>query len=164
MKLFSLIVAGVFCLMGSSFAGEVTPQQIVDKVAAASKELAAKGEPALAEFKKKDGKWSWENTYVQVYHCDKRRIVGHPVAKTLKLDIATVMDVRGNPVSLQICDAAKKPGGAWVEYWWETKDSDEPQRKVTFAYQVPGKPYQVSAGIYSKTQSLKELESFKIKD
>jgi signal transduction histidine kinase len=51
----------------------------------------------------------------------------------------------------ELCAAAKNPNGGWVEYWWPKPGETEPSRKITFIVQVPGQPYQVTAGLYDET-------------
>ena len=70
---------------------------------------------------------------------------------------AAVEDKKGNHITKIICEAAKNPNGAWVEYWWPKPGETEASRKITFAIQVPGFPYQVSSGIYDEAMSLEQL-------
>ena len=51
----------------------------------------------------------------------------------------------------------KDPNGVWVEYWWEKLGEEKPARKISFMVQVPGQPFQVTAGIYDDSTSVEEL-------
>ncbi|MCP4114286.1 MAG: calcium:proton antiporter [Desulfobacteraceae bacterium] len=139
----------------------VSPDEIVAKVKAAAAFLSKAGESGLKEFNDPKGKWAWKDTYVQVYNCEADIIAAHPNNKIIGLQLSTVTDVKGNYVSLDLCDAAEQKAGGWVEYWWPKVGSKTPERKITFTMQAPGVPYQVSAGIYSSIHSLDELNKKK---
>ncbi|MFW5640445.1 MAG: cache domain-containing protein [Thermodesulfobacteriota bacterium] len=67
-------------------------------------------------------------------------------------------DIKGNMVYLQLCEAASRPDGGWVEYWWPKHGGKTPERKVAYMLQASGTHYQVGAGIYDVTISIKALE------
>ncbi len=102
----------------------------------------------------------WTPIYVQVYNCEAQKIVGHITPKLLKWTpekFAGIQDKKGNYITELICEGSKDPNGSWVEYWWPKAGETKPSRKITFVIQVPGLPYQVSAGIYDEKLSLKML-------
>jgi len=59
---------------------------------------------------------------------------------------------------VQFFDAAKKPKGGWVEYWWPKPGEKKPSRKITYVLQAGKTPYQVAAGIYDETFPVNKLE------
>ena len=59
--------------------------------------------------------------------------------------------------NLELGESAGNPYGVWVEYWWEKLGKKEPARKIGFMIQVPGQPYQVTAGIYGDDTKVEAL-------
>lgn len=139
----------------------VTPEEIVLKVKAAAVYMSKAGEAGLQAFNDPKGKWTWKDTYVQVYNCELDIIAAHPNNKIIGLQLSTVTDVKGNYICLDLCDTAEQKNGGWVEYWWPKVGSKTPERKITYIMQAPGTPYQVSAGIYSSKHSLGHLNKKK---
>ncbi|MBF0495002.1 MAG: cache domain-containing protein [Deltaproteobacteria bacterium] len=155
-----LLVAGlVTAFSGLSLAqGTATPQEIVKKVREAAAFLSKSGESGLAEFNKKKSNGVWKDTYIFVYDCEKGTIAAHSQQPGLiGKSLTGLKDVKGNLFFVQLCDAANKPGGAWVEYWWPKPGTKEPSRKISFMLQAGSSPYQVGAGIYDDKMSLDEL-------
>lgn len=154
--LFSLFAANVQ-------AGETaTPQEIYEGVLKGVEVLQNLGEEGLPAFNDPKGEFAWKDTYVQVYNCDAQKIVGHINPKLLEWTpekFASIKDKKDNPITKLICDASKDKNGGWVEYWWPKAGETEASRKITFVIQVPGQPYQVSAGIYDDNLTIKELDS-----
>jgi len=62
----------------------------------------------------------WKDTYIFVVDCDKKVIAAHPIKPELVgQDYASLKDTKGkNFFPEGWCDAAKKPSGIWIEYWW----------------------------------------------
>jgi hypothetical protein len=154
-----LTISGLFA--GSCFAGEsATPQEIYDMVLKGATVLKQLGKEGLAAFNDPKGEFAWKDTYVQVYNCEAQQIVGHINPALLAWTpekFAGIKDPKGNNITKLICEGSKNSNGSWVEYWWPKPGETEPSRKITFVIQVPGMPYQVSAGIYDDKISLEEL-------
>lgn len=158
-----IVFAGFFLMLTTSlYAGEsATPQEIYDMVLKGATVLESLGEEGLQAFNDPKGEFVWKDTYVQVYNCEARQVVGHPNAKLLAMtpeDWWNVQDKKGTYLTRLLCEASKDPNGRWVEYWWPKPGETEASRKITFIIQVPGHPYQVSAGIYDDTLSIEELK------
>lgn len=156
------IAMTLICVSNSYAADTATPEEIYEGVLKGVEVLQTLGEEGLPAFNDTKGEFAWKDTYVQVYNCEAQQIVGHINPALLEWTtekFAGIKDKKGNPITKLICDAAKNPNGGWVEYWWPKAGETEASRKITFAIQVPGQPYQVSAGIYDDSMSLKELES-----
>ncbi len=141
-------------------ADSATPQEIYNGVHRGVALLQSEGAQGLEAFNDPKGAFAWKDTYVQVYNCGSQQIVGHINPNLLKWSpekFSSIVDIRGNAITRLICEAAEDPKGGWVEYWWPKAGETKPVRKVTYVLQVPGQPYQVSAGIYDEDMSLEEL-------
>ncbi len=161
MKKLIYVVGLVLMLSTQVHASETaTPQEIFDMVLKGVQVMQGLGEGGLRAFNDPKGEFAWKDTYVQVYNCEAKKIVGHINPALLdwtseKFD--SIQDKKGNYITRLICEASNKPYGGWVEYWWPKAGETEPSRKITFVVQVPDSPYQVSAGIYDDTLSIEEL-------
>jgi signal transduction histidine kinase len=145
-----------------------TPQEVIAKVNEAAAYLAEHGESGLSAFKQADSPFVWRDTYVFVYNCeDGLANVAHPVPATKQVALDEDKDADGNVIGPKFCEAAANPGGSWFEYpWWkpvkakageELKYASKTSRKVTYMLDVEGQPYQVGAGVYEDTLSVKKL-------
>ncbi|HHC24723.1 MAG TPA: calcium:proton antiporter [Desulfobacterales bacterium] len=136
-----------------------TPEDIIKKVYEAAAFLSQADESGLETFNEKNGRWVFKDTYVFVFDCSKGNIVAHPIKPTLLgRNLMGLKDVRGNFFFAQLCDAAKKPEGGWVEYWWPKVGEKKPSRKVSLLFQIPNTSYQVGSGIYDDNVTIKNLE------
>ncbi len=164
MKKIKLTLA-LLCLLFATSASATepaTPEEIYTNVLKGVEVLQALGAEGLPAFNDPKGEFVWKDTYVQVYECDASRIVGqiNPALRQWTPEkFHSIVDKKGNRITKMICDASKKPDGDWIEYWWPKAGETEASRKITFVLQVPGQPYQVSAGIYDDTVSLEELKA-----
>jgi signal transduction histidine kinase len=131
---------------------------IITKVRLASRILEEKGAAGLSEFNEPEGAWVWADTYIFVYNCEEGIIAAHPNNDLIGQRLETLLDAKGTSLGLFLCDAAKLEKGGFAEYWWEKLGEEEPFRKITYIYQVPGQPYEVAAGIYEPSITLAELE------
>jgi cytochrome c len=158
----STITLGIVSLLSFTSAVAIesaTPQEIVAKTKTAAMILAKEKESALPEFNKPYGsKWAWKDTYVFAYDCTADKMVGHPKAALVGKPIMDLKDKKGNLFFANLCEAAQKSKGGWVEYWWPKPGSDEGYRKITYTINVPGTNFQVGAGIYDNKISISDLE------
>ena len=158
-----IVFAGLFLMFITNlYAGEsATPQEVFEMVLKGATVMENLGEEGLQAFNDPKGEFAWKDTYVQVYNCEARQTVGHPNATYLKFTPEqwwNTQDKKGTYLTRLLCEASKDPNGGGVEYWWPKPGETEPSRKITFIIQVPGQPYQVSAGIYDDKISLEELK------
>ena len=144
----------------SSLAQErATPADIIKKVHEAALFLSQAGDPGLETFNDRTGPWVFKDTYVFVFNCEEGVIVAHPIkAKLIGRNLMGLKDVKGNYFFAQLCDAAKRPEGGWVEYWWPKVNGKGSSRKISLLLQVRNSPYQVGAGIYDNSRSITDLE------
>jgi len=149
--------------------GHATPEEVVGKVRAAADYLAKEGEAGLATFDSARSLFVWKDSYIFVYDCPGDVIAAHPVAESRGISISGVRGGDGGAFGIALCAAAEKPGGSWVEYWWQrpvgevdTDDlaySGDHVRKISYMLAVDGTPYSVGAGIFDETTSLKDLQA-----
>jgi cytochrome c len=154
-----LAVVFVFVALSSVAAGQdkATAQEVVAKVREAASALSKTGD--LAQFNQKQGPWVWKDTYIVVLDCDKKTEVAHPIKPELVgTAIKSIKDSKGNNVFPEgLCDAAKKPSGVWIEYWWPKPGEKEGSRKLTYCLSAKGTPYVVGAGVYDDKATIAEL-------
>jgi cytochrome c len=158
-------VVGIISLMlvgvgGYSFAADqAAPTEIIQKVKDAANALEKSKGANLADFNNPKGPWVFKDTYVYVQDCGKGTMAAHPfAAKLVGKNVTGLQDVKGNFITAQICESGKKPGGGWVEYWFPKPGEKEPSRKVSYAIQVPGTSLVATAGIYSETLKVADLD------
>jgi len=152
-------------------AGETaTPQEVIAKVKEAAAYLAKNGKSGLKTFDRADSPFVWKDTYVFVNDCAAGiAFVAHPVPASKPQKVDEVDDATGKLVGRELCKAAARPGGGWVEYMWHKPIKGEgteqlayakkPSRKVTYMLNVKDQPYQVGAGVYNDTLTVKELDA-----
>ena len=136
-----------------------TAQDVVAKVREAASALAKTGD--LAQFSHKQGPWVWKDTYIFVLNCDKLTQAAHPLRPDLVgTEISSIKDPKGKaifPDPKEVCEAARKPSGTWVEYSWAKPGEKEGSRKVSYLLSAKGTPYVVAAGVYDDKASIAEL-------
>ncbi len=147
-----------------------TPQDVIAKVKEAAAYLAKTGKSGLKTFDRTESPYVWKDTYVFVFDCAAGLAdVAHPVPASKEQKVATNKDATGRVVGPELCKAAARPGGAWVEYmWWKPiKVEGEKQltyaktmsRKVSYMLSVKGQPYEVGAGVYNDTLTVEDLNA-----
>ena len=138
---------------------KATPQEVVAKVREAASSLSKIGD--LAQFNQKQGPWVWKDTYIFVQDCDKKVNAAHPFKPELVgQDLPSIKGTDGKslyPDPEAFCNAARKPSGVWVEYWWPKPGEKEGSRKVSYHLNAKGTSYVVAAGIYDDKASIAEL-------
>ncbi len=153
-----VILIGMILAGNAVFAGEAaTPAEVVEKVKAAAEFLAKSGESGLVEFNDPRGRWAWKDTYIFVLDCSKEEMIAHINSKLIGVKLLNFIDKNGRYLGYDLCAEAMNPKGGWTEYWWPKAGSTNPERKISYILKVPGQSYEVSAGIYNPTMSLKQL-------
>ncbi len=137
------------------------PQDVVAKVKEAARTLSNGGD--LAQFNEKQGPWVWKDTYIFVLDCDKMTNAAHPLRPDIRnAEMSSIKDPKGNSIFSNpkaVCEAARKPSGTWVEYWWAKPGEKEGSRKVSYLLSAKGTPYVVGAGIYDDKATIAELST-----
>lgn len=159
-----LLIAGT--LDASPETERADADEVVAKVRKAVALIEELGDAAFAPLADPSSGYVWKDTYVFVVNCDADRVMANPAfPERVGGDIKQHTDYSGRRYGSDLCVTAAKDGGGWVEYVWLTPGGDTPRRKVSFVMSVPGRPYQVGAGIYDPTTSVADLdrkvESFK---
>jgi hypothetical protein len=145
---------------GSLWAEETaTPAEAYTMCQKASAFLSKEGKRGLKEFEKSNGAFVWKDSHVWVTKCEENTCLPSPENKYIGLNMATKKClVTGKLYVLDLCDKLKiNQKGAWTEYWWPRSGFEGPQRRISFMLQVPGQPYQVVAGAFDATVTLKQL-------
>jgi len=157
--LVALAVALLIAALSSVAVGQekATAEEVVAKVKEAASILSKTGD--LAQFNQKQGPWVWKDTYIVVHDCDKKVTAAHPIMPELVgRDDMTLKDTKGKNVFPEgWCDAARKPSGVWIEYWWPKPGEKEGSRKLSYSLSAKGTPYVVLAGIYDDKATIAEL-------
>jgi cytochrome c len=158
-KIFAAAVAVLSVALCTLAVGQdhATAQEVVAKVRDAASALSKTGD--LAQFQQKQGPWVWKDTYIFVEDCDKNVMAAHPIKPELVgQDSMSVKDTRGKSVLPEgWCEAAKKPSGVWIEYWWPKPGEKEGSRKLSYLLSAKGTPYVVAAGIFDDKATIAEL-------
>jgi cytochrome c len=140
--------------------GAATPEEVVDKVREAARYLADAGEPGLARFRGGGSAYVWKDTYVFVLDCAAGKLVGQPVTpERIGMDLAAIKDEAGKAYALEMCAAARRPEGGWVEYLRAKPGGGAPERKLSYVTAAEGTPYTVGAGVYDAGATVEELEA-----
>jgi cytochrome c len=142
---------------GAMGQGKATAREVVAKVRQAARTLSKTRD--LTPFAQKWGPWVWKDTYVFVVDCDNKVVAAHPIKPELVgQSSASLKDTKENNVFPEdSCDAAKKPSGIWVEYWWPKPGEKQGSRKLSYGLAAKGTPYDVGAGIYDEKATVAEL-------
>jgi len=147
-----------------------TPQEVIAKVKEAAAYLEKNGKSGLKTFDSADSPFVWKDSYVWVSDCAAGlAAVAHPETTTKEHKVAKDKDATGRFIGTEVCKAAARPGGGWVEYmWWKPVKVEGAKhlayakkisRKVAYMLSVKGQPYEVGAGIYSDTLTVKQLDA-----
>ena len=168
----ALTLTAVLAWLAPQTAAEeaATPQEVIAKVKEAAAYLEKNGKSGLKAFDSADAPFVWKDTYAFVFDCAAGLAdVEHPVSTTKEQKIATNKDATGRVIGPELCKAAARPGGGWVEYmWWKPVKVEGAKqlayakkisRKVTYMLSVKGRPYQVGAGVYNDMLTVEDLNA-----
>jgi cytochrome c len=143
--------------------GHATAEEVVAKVSEAASTLSKTGD--VAPFTQKQEPWVWKDTYIFVDDCSKMVVAANPLRpEQVGHEFMSLKDTKGNDIFPKgWCDAAKKPSGTWVEYWWPKPGEKEGSRKLTYAVRAKGTPYVVAAGVYDDKATIAEVSKLSSK-
>jgi len=143
---------------GVAAGAQAQPGEVVAKVREAADLLAAHGPGALPVLRDRHARFTWKDTYVFVVDCDADEVLANPAFPERQGgDIKQHSDYNGKPYGLELCRTAQQPGGGWVEYVWLKPGGSQPMRKFSYVMSVPGRSYQVGAGIYDQTLQIEDV-------
>lgn len=161
-KILGILAAALLIAVLSNIAvaqEKATPKEVVAKVQEAASTISKSGD--VEQFNQKPSPWVWKDTYIFVLNCDKMTNAAHPMRPDIRnAEMASIKDPKGNSIFADpkaICEAARKPSGTWVEYWWAKPGEQEGSRKVSYLLAAKGTPYVAAAGIYDDKATIAEL-------
>ncbi|MDM8515931.1 cache domain-containing protein [Desulfobacterales bacterium HSG16] len=131
--------------------------EVQKKVQAAAAYLSEQGEKGLEQFNVDGSPWVFGDTYVFVLNCAEDEMAAHLDKWLIHYKLSDILDEYENYLALELCAAARKPKGWWVEYWWPRPGKTKAMRKISYVLKVPGQPYEVVAGIYNSDKTVEEL-------
>ncbi len=169
-RLLTIVLALLIGVPGALATEAATPAEVIAKVKEAAAYLTKNGKSGLKTFDSADSPFVWKDTYVFVWDCAAGLAdVAHPVPATKEHKVAADKDATGRVTGPELCKAAARPGGAWVEYmWWkpikvegakQLAYAKKISRKVTYMLSVEGQPYDVGAGVYNDTLTVEGLNA-----
>ena len=151
--LLGLLIA--FCLAGSGFAEELTPQLCKAKVEAACKLIAAEGEAAFEKIKDPNGEFRFADGQGYIWIQDLNAVVlMHPIKPSLDgKDMSGFSDKNGTLLFLNFSELCAEKGEGWVPYVWPKPGQEGTSPKISFVKSVKhgGKDYVAGCGIYDVT-------------
>ena len=162
----ALAVCFILAFAGSAGAQQdhATPQEVVQRVQQAARDIAKQGEAGLATYQSKNDISVWKDSYVFVVNCDggSAVTVAHPVRPELKGQAAAQTlkygPRPGEQLGADYCTQGRKPHGGWVEYNFPKAGATQPERKVSYFLAAQGTPYVAGAGVYDATPKIEDLE------
>jgi hypothetical protein len=99
-----------------------TPEEVVQRVRQAAREIAEAGEAGLATFSGRNATSVWKDSYTFVASCEGGTAVtvANPVRPELKgtpsAQSLTFGPKPSEQLALDFCTEGRKPHGGWVEY------------------------------------------------
>jgi cytochrome c len=162
----ALALGLLFACIGAGRAEQdrATPQEVVEKVQQAARDLAKSGEAGLATFSSKNATSVWKDSYTFVLSCEGGTSVNvaHPVRPELMgkptAQIVTFGPKSGKQIAADFCTAGRQLHGGWVEYNFPKPGKTQATRKVSYVLGVKGTPYVVSAGLYDQKAKVADLD------
>jgi len=126
-------------------------KEIVQLVYEAVNLIESEGEKAFPNFRVKDSKWFFDDTYVFVWGMDGMRYVYPRDVSGEGQNMLGLKDINSKPIGKMFVETAEK-GEGWVFYEWTLPGGDEPEWKSTFikkALAPDGIEYLVGIGKYN---------------
>jgi cytochrome c len=162
----ALALGLLFACIGAGRAEQdrATPQEVVEKVQQAARDLAKSGEAGLATFSSKNATSVWKDSYTFVLSCEGGTAVGvaNPIRPepmgTPMAQILTFGPKSGEQIAADFCAAGRQPHGGWVEYNFPKPGETQAARKVSYLLAAKGTPYVVGAGLYDEKAKVEDLD------
>lgn len=138
-------------LAGHVLAGGATEDECVAKCKEAAQLVTDEGlDAAIAAINQKDGPFVWKDSYVFLMDLEGT-MLAHPIKPDLIGKNLLETPDKGHDKKLffkEFVEVAKSPGEGWVNYMWPKPGEEEPAKKRSYIYRVPGKDVFVGAGVY----------------
>jgi signal transduction histidine kinase len=136
-------------------------KEIVQLVYDAVNFIGKDGDKAFPEFRAKDSKWYYGDTYVFVWGMNGMRYVYPRDVSGEGKNMLDLKDINEKPIGQMFVKAAQN-GEGWVFYEWTLPDGDKPEWKSTFikkAVAPNGTEYLVGTGKYNMPMEKVFVES-----
>jgi predicted small secreted protein len=141
-----------------------TPEEVIQRVRQAARDIAGSGEAGLATFRAANATSVWKDSYTFVLSCEGGTAVtaAHPVRPDLDgrpvAEVLTFGPRPGEQMAADWCAAGRRPQGGWVEYEFPKPGETRPSRKVSYLLAAEGTPYVVGAGLYDESAKVEDLD------
>ena len=135
-------------LLADSYVPKANTHAAIKAYVEAAAKVIAKSGPSCAEFAEKE--WRSGDYYIFVTGPDDKELC-HPNKDMIGKSASEVKDSNGKNVGLLLLEAAKKPGGGWVDYMYPRPGTTKPVAKSSYSMSVKGpdgKTYYAGAGGY----------------
>ncbi|MFO7839022.1 MAG: cache domain-containing protein [Desulfosalsimonadaceae bacterium] len=144
-------VSMVLFLAVSATAGQsATKEECVRNCREAAALVNSKGlETAIEKIADQDGPFVWKDSYVFLMNLDGK-MLAHPFKPELtkKEHVLLITDPTGKALFVHFVNLARNNREGWVEYMWPKPGRNNPQKKITYIYRIPGTELFVGAGVY----------------
>ena len=128
-------------------------RELIRFVLEAVEEIERVGEEAFPEFRRKEGKWFQDDSYIFVWGLDGLRYVYPPDVSGEGKNMLDLKDISGRPIGRMFVEIPRQPAGeGWVHYQWPRPGESNPTWKSTFikrAKAPSGKDYLMGSGNYN---------------
>jgi signal transduction histidine kinase len=109
-----------------------------------------KGKAAFAEFRKKDGEWFHDNTYLFAYDMNANVLLNPAFPQREGTTVTGQRDAKGKLFHQAIIETAETKGSGWIDYWFPKPGQVQPSQKWTYVKRVmiDGVPGLIASGYY----------------
>jgi len=150
---FSIFIVSIFAT--TTFAEQLTTKLVKEKVIAATKLIATKGEAAFAQIKDPKGEFRFADGQGYIWIQDTDAVVlMHPIKPSLDgKDMSDFADKNGTLLFANFSDICNEKGAGWVPYVWPKPGKETTSPKISYVKLVKhgGKEYVAGCGIYDIT-------------
>ena len=105
---------------------------------------------AFAEFRTRNSKWWFGNTYLFAYDQNLNVLLNPAFPKREGTNVHGQTDANGKPMHDEFLKVVREKGSGWVDYMFPKPGESTPSRKWTYVkgFKVDGTPGLIGAGFY----------------
>jgi len=105
---------------------------------------------AFAQFRTRNSKWWFGNTYLFAYDQNLNVLLNPAFPKREGTNVHGQTDANGKPMHDEFLKVVRTEGSGWVDYVFPKPGKSEPSRKWTYvkAVNIDGTPGLIGAGFY----------------
>ena len=124
-------------------------EDLVDRAAAL---VEARGESALAEFRRRGSEWWFGSTYLFAYDQDLNVLLNPAFPEREGTNPSGETDVNGKAFHDAFLSVATTRGAGWVDYMFPKPGETEPSQKWSYvrSVDIDGTPGIIGAGFYPR--------------